>query len=142
KILTLIFSVCCYFCILMKNVKINRTVLLILLGVLAALGPFTIDMYLPGFQKIAADFGTDEKQVAFTLTSYFICICAGQLIYGPIVDKYGRKRPLIAGLVIYIIAALGCGLSPNIESMILMRLLQALGGCVGMVASNAIISDV
>ncbi|OJU75949.1 MAG: hypothetical protein BGO34_09345 [Bacteroidia bacterium 44-10] len=126
----------------MKNVKINRTVLLILLGVLAALGPFTIDMYLPGFQKIAADFGTDEKQVAFTLTSYFIGIAAGQLIYGPIVDKYGRKRPLIAGLVIYIIAALGCALSPNIESMILMRLLQALGGCVGMVASNAIISDV
>lgn len=126
----------------MEPIKINRTVLLILLGVLAALGPFTIDMYLPGFQQIASDLGTDEKHVAFTLTSYFIGIAAGQLIYGPVVDKYGRKRPLLVGLGIYIVAALGCALSPNIESMILMRLLQALGGCVGMVASNAIISDV
>lgn len=120
----------------------NKTFLIILLGILAALGPFTIDMYLPGFKTIAEDFGTDEKHVAFTLTSYFIGIAVGQLIYGPIVDKYGRKKPLLAGLFIYIIAALGCALSPNIETMIGMRLLQALGGCVGMVASNAIISDV
>ncbi|MBX9449253.1 MAG: multidrug effflux MFS transporter [Taibaiella sp.] len=121
---------------------INRTFLIILLGILAALGPFTIDMYLPGFGKIAEDMNTDEKHVAFTLTSYFIGIAVGQLIYGPIVDKYGRKKPLITGLLIYVGASLACALSPNIESMILMRLLQALGGCVGMVATNAIISDV
>lgn len=120
----------------------NKTFLIILLGILAALGPFTIDMYLPGFKTIAEDFGTDEKHVAFTLTSYFIGIAVGQLIYGPVVDKYGRKKPLLVGLFIYIIAAIGCALSPNIETMIGMRLLQALGGCVGMVASNAIISDV
>lgn len=122
--------------------SVNKTFLIILLGILAALGPFTIDMYLPGFQRIATDFNTDEKQVAFTLTSYFFGISIGQLIYGPIVDKYGRKKPLLFGLCIYIIAALGCAFSINIEMMILMRLLQALGGCVGMVASNAIISDV
>lgn len=126
----------------MSQPSINKTFLIVLLGILAALGPFSIDMYLPGFQQIARDFGTNEKAVAFTLTSYFIGIAAGQLIYGPIVDKYGRKKPLIFGLLVYSIAALGCSLSPDIESMTLMRLLQALGGCVGMVASNAIISDV
>ena len=126
----------------MSEIKINKTLLIVLLGILAALGPFTIDMYLPGFSKIAEDLGTNENQVAFTLTSYFVGIAFGQLIYGPIVDKYGRKKPLLAGLTIYSIAALGCALSPDIESMIAMRFLQALGGCVGMVASNAIISDV
>lgn len=126
----------------MTRTNINRTFLIILLGILAALGPFTIDMYLPGFVRIAEDFGTDEKHVAFTLTSYFVGIAVGQLLYGPIVDKYGRKKPLLAGLLIYTVAAVGCALSANIETMIGMRLLQALGGCVGMVASNAIISDV
>lgn len=121
---------------------INKTFLIIILGILAALGPFTIDMYLPGFRQIADDFATDEKHVAFTLTSYFIGIAVGQLIYGPIVDKYGRKKPLLAGLFIYMAAALGCALSPNIETMIAMRLLQALGGCAGMVASVAVITDV
>ncbi len=126
----------------MTQIKINKTYLVILLGILAALSPFTIDMYLPAFGRIAEDFGTDEKHVAFTLTSYFAGIAAGQLLYGPIVDKYGRKKPLLTGLFIYSIAALGCALSPDIWTMIGMRLLQALGGCVGMVASNAVISDV
>ncbi len=126
----------------MTQLKINKTYLVILLGILAALGPFTIDMYLPAFGRIAEDLGTDEKHVAFTLTSYFAGIAVGQLVYGPIVDKYGRKKPLLTGLIIYAVAALGCGLSSDIRTMAGMRLLQALGGCVGMVASNAIISDV
>src|SRR5690606_32265824 len=76
------------------------------------------------------------------LTSYFIGIALGQLFYGPIVDKYGRKKPLLFGLSIYILAALGIAFSTSIDMMIGMRFLQALGGCVGMVASTAIISDV
>lgn len=126
----------------MTQAKINKNYLIILLGILAAIGPFTIDMYLPGFQRIAQDLYTDEQHVAFTLTSYFVGIALGQLFYGPIVDKYGRKKPLLFGLGIYILAAIGCALSPMIEVMIGMRFLQALGGCVGMVASTAIISDV
>ncbi|MCB0470680.1 MAG: multidrug effflux MFS transporter, partial [Flavobacteriaceae bacterium] len=124
------------------NTTINKNFLIVLLGILAALGPFTIDMYLPGFKQIALDLRTDEKHVAFTLTSYFVGIAVGQLFYGPIVDKYGRKRPLLFGLFIYALSALGCAFSPSIQTMIGMRLLQALGGCVGMVAANAIISDV
>jgi DHA1 family bicyclomycin/chloramphenicol resistance-like MFS transporter len=126
----------------MTHKKINKNYLIFLLGILAALGPFTIDMYLPGFQRIAEDLYTDEQHVAFTLTSYFIGIALGQLFYGPIVDKYGRKKPLIFGLGIYILAAIGCAFSTSIDMMIGMRFLQALGGCVGMVASTAIISDV
>lgn len=122
--------------------EINKTFLIILLGILAALGPFTIDMYLPGFQRIAEDLNTQEQKVTFTLTSYFIGIAIGQLLYGPIVDKYGRKKPLLFGLVMYVVAALGCAFSTSIEMMIWMRFVQALGGCVGMVASAAIISDV
>lgn len=126
----------------MTNTSINRTFLIILLGILAALGPFSIDMYLPGFKQIAANFNTTEQRVAFTLTSYFVGIALGQLIYGPIVDKYGRKKPLLAGLTIYVVASIGIALSTNIELMISLRFLQALGGCVGMVSSNAIITDV
>jgi len=126
----------------MQKKSVNRTFLILLLGILAAIGPFTIDMYLPGFQQIATAFQVEEQQVAFTLTSYFFGIAVGQLIYGPIVDKYGRKKPLLVGLSIYIIASLGCAIAFNLESLIAMRLLQALGACVGMVASNAIISDV
>src|SRR5690606_12827594 len=126
----------------MKQHKINKTFLIILLGILAAIGPFTIDMYLPAFGKIAESFGTDESHVAFTLTSYFFGIAIGQLIYGPVVDKYGRKKPLLFGLFLYVVSALGCAVSYSIEMMIIMRLFQALGGCVGMVASVSIISDV
>lgn len=125
-----------------NQLPISRTFLIVILGVLAAIGPFTIDMYLPGFSAIAKSFGTNEKQVAFTLTSYFIGIAIGQLFYGPIIDKYGRKKPLLFGIGIYAIAALGIALAPNIGTMIGMRFLQALGGCAGMVATNAIISDV
>lgn len=126
----------------MKQIRINKTFLIILLGILAAIGPFTIDMYLPAFGRIADALGTDESRVAFTLTSYFFGIAIGQLIYGPVVDKYGRKKPLLFGLFLYAVSAVGCALSSSIEMMIVMRLFQALGGCVGMVASVSIISDV
>src|SRR5690606_4863850 len=123
----------------MKNIGINRTFLIFILGLLAALGPFTIDMYIPGFEKIAQDFNVSVKDVTYTLTSYFIGISIGQLIYGPLVDKYGRKKPLIVGLSLFILSALGCFMSTKIWMLIFFRFTQALGGCVGMVASNAII---
>lgn len=125
-----------------SKLPISRTFLIIILGILAAIGPFTIDMYLPGFGEIASSFGTDERHVTFTLTSYFIGIALGQLFYGPIIDKYGRKKPLLIGIGIYTVAALGIALTPSISTMIGLRFLQALGGCAGMVATNAIISDV
>lgn len=99
-------------------------------------------MYLPGFSAIAEDLDTDIANVSLTLTSYFIGISVGQLIYGPLVDRYGRKKPLLVGLSIYLVAAIGCAFSPDIYWLIALRLILALGGCVGMVASRAIIRDI
>lgn len=126
----------------MPNSTINKTFLILLLGILAAIGPLTIDMYIPGFANIAKDFQTDENRVALTMTSYFIGIALGQLFYGPLVDKYGRKKPLLYGLIIYTLSAVVISLSQSIEMMTLIRFFQALGGSAGMVASTAIITDV
>ncbi len=119
----------------------HRLRLILLLGFIAALGPFSIDMYLPGFPAIADDLGTDISNISLTLTSYFIGISVGQLIYGPLLDRYGRKKPLLVGLAIYVVASVGCALAPDVGFLIGLRLLQALGGCVGMVASRAIVRD-
>lgn len=115
--------------------------LILILGAVATLGPFSIDTYLPGFPAIAEDLDTEISKVSLTLTSYFIGISIGQLIYGPLLDRYGRKKPLLIGLTLYLVAALGCMLAPGIYFLIGLRLLQAFGGCVGMVASRAIIRD-
>ncbi|CAN5451521.1 multidrug effflux MFS transporter [soil metagenome] len=119
----------------------NRSLLILILGLLSAIGPFSIDMYLPGFPTIAADLHTTVDEVAYSLSSFFFGICAGQLIYGPLLDRFGRKRPLCVGLVIYVAASLGCAVSNSVEMLIGFRLLQALGGCVGMVAPGAIVRD-
>lgn len=115
--------------------------LIIILGALAALGPFSIDTYLPGFPAISEDLNTSISKVSLTLTSYFIGISVGQLIYGPLLDRFGRKKPLILGLGLYFLTSVACIFVPNIDLLIGLRLLQALGGCVGMVATRAIIRD-
>ncbi|MBC5994998.1 multidrug effflux MFS transporter [Pontibacter cellulosilyticus] len=122
--------------------KKQQNVIILILGALAALGPFAIDMYLPGFPAIAKDLRTDISHVALSLTSYFIGISVGQLIYGPLVDRFGRKKPLLIGLSLFILAAIGCAFVPTVEWLIALRLLLALGGCVGMVASRAVVRDV
>lgn len=122
--------------------KGQRTIIILILGLLSAIGPFSIDMYLPGFPAIAKDLGTSVDMVAYTLASFFIGICVGQMISGPLLDRFGRKRPLIIGMLIYIVASVGCAFSPSVEVLIVFRFLQALGGCVTMVAPRAIIRDV
>lgn len=121
--------------------KKERIKIILILGFLTAIGPFSIDAYLPGFPAIAFDLKTDIEHVALSLTSYFIGISIGQLFYGPILDKFGRKKPLITGLVIYIISSIVCSLSPDIYTLISFRFLLAIGGCVGIVAARAIVRD-
>lgn len=121
--------------------KKKRLVLILILGFLSAIGPFSIDMYLPGFPAIAADLGTSVEVVTYSLSSYFIGICVGQLIIGPLLDRYGRKAPLYAGLALYILASLGCAWAPTVEILIGLRFLQAMGGCVSMVAPRAVVRD-
>src|SRR5919112_2093034 len=110
--------------------KRNRSLVILILGFLSAIGPFSIDMYLPGFPAIAANLNTTVDYVAYSLSSFFIGICAGQLICGPLLDRFGRKKPLCIGLVIYILASLGCATANSVELLIGFRFLQALGGCV------------
>lgn len=98
-------------------------------------------MYLPGFPAIAEDLSTDIAHVGWSLTSFFLGISIGQLLYGPLLDRFGRKGPVLVGLGIYFLAAIGCMLSPNVETLVSLRFILALGGCGGMVAGRAVVRD-
>ncbi|HEY0896350.1 MAG TPA: Bcr/CflA family efflux MFS transporter, partial [Sphingobacteriaceae bacterium] len=115
--------------------------LIFILGTLSAIGPFSIDMYLPGFPAIARDLNTDVATVSLSLSSFFVGICAGQLLYGPLLDRFGRKKPLYFGLIIYLITSLACAFTTSVDMLIVLRFFQAVGGCVGMVASRAMVRD-
>lgn len=115
--------------------------LILILGSLTALGPFSIDMYLPGFSGIARDLNTTVAKVSMSLSSYFIGISAGQLLYGPLLDRFGRKKPLFFGLMVYILASLGCIFVTDIDTFIGLRFLQAVGSCAATVASVAMVRD-
>ncbi|MBC7937841.1 MAG: multidrug effflux MFS transporter [Rhizobacter sp.] len=120
----------------------NRTVIILILGLLSAVGPFSIDMYLPGFPAMAKDLVVSVDVISYSLASFFVGVCIGQLLCGPLLDRYGRKKPLISGMILYILASVGCAFSNSIEMLIVFRFFQALGGCVGMVAPRAVIRDV
>ncbi|MGE3760197.1 MAG: MFS transporter, partial [Pseudobdellovibrionaceae bacterium] len=115
--------------------------LILMLGALTTLTPFSIDLYLPTFAQIAEDLGTTQSRVAFSLSSYFIGMSFGQLVYGPLLDRFGRKKPLYFGLVLFVGASLGCMASPSLELLIGFRFLQALGGCGASVAALAWVRD-
>ena len=119
----------------------TNTGLILVLGLLSAFGPLTIDMYLPAFPAIARDFGVPVSAVQYTLASFNIGIALGQLIYGPLADQLGRKPNLMAGLALYVLASVGCMLTNSVESMVALRFLQAIGGCTGMVITRAIVRD-
>jgi DHA1 family bicyclomycin/chloramphenicol resistance-like MFS transporter len=119
----------------------EQFITILVLGALSTISPFSIDMYLPGFPAIAADLNTNIQYVTLSLTSYLIGIAAGQLIYGPLLDRYGRRAPMYAGLAVYLAATIGCALSQSIDMLITMRFFQALGGCAGMVASQTLVRD-
>ncbi|MDF0733715.1 multidrug effflux MFS transporter [Pseudomonas entomophila] len=114
---------------------------LLILGALSAFAPLAIDFYLPAFPAMAQAFGTDEKHVQTTLAAYFLGLSLGQLAYGPVADRFGRRKPLLFGVVLFTLASLVCAYAPNLDALVLARFVQALGGCAGMVLSRAIVSD-
>ncbi|MBF8730983.1 multidrug effflux MFS transporter [Pseudomonas guariconensis] len=115
--------------------------IVLILGALSAFGPLAIDFYLPAFPDMAQAFGTDEKHVQTTLAAYFLGLSLGQLAYGPVADRFGRRAPLLFGITLFTLASLACAYAPNLETLVLARFVQALGGCAGMVLSRAIVSD-
>jgi len=114
---------------------------LVTLGALTAIGPLSIDMYLPAFPVLERELGSPAGGAELTLAGFFIGMAVGQLFWGPLSDRFGRKPPLYAGLVLYALASLGCALSANVAVLTVWRILQALGGSAGMVIARAVVRD-
>ncbi len=113
----------------------------IVLGLLCAVGPFAIDMYLPALPDIETDLGATTSATQLTLTSYFIAFGLCQIAYGPLSDVYGRKAPLYAGLALFVIGSVGCAMAPSVETLIAFRFVQGLGAAAMGVIPRAIIRD-
>lgn len=124
-----------------SNQRQYSTQWILLLALLTALGPLSIDMYLPALPQMAHEFGVSTQMIANTLPAYFLGLAIGQLIYGPVSDRIGRKKPLYFGLSLYAIASLACVFATNEWALIAARIFQALGGCVGVVIARAAIRD-
>lgn len=122
--------------------KINKPLLFLTLGLLISLGPLTIYVYLPAFVEISQSLNVPIKKIQLTLTFYLIGIVIGQISYGPLFDRFGKKPPLIFGLSLFCISSLSCYFVNNVEQIIIFRLLQAIGGCACVVAIRAIIRDI
>ncbi|MDP5182506.1 multidrug effflux MFS transporter [Blastococcus sp. BMG 814] len=119
----------------------NGTLVLVL-GGLTAVGPLSGDTYLPALPTISTDLGVGHVAVQLTLTASFVGLGLGQLLAGPFSDRYGRRRLLLLGTAVYVIASLGCTLAPSIDALIGCRFAQGLGGAVGIVVSRAVVRDV
>lgn len=113
----------------------------LILGLLSAVGPFAIDMYLPALPQVAADLNTTEAGAALTLTAYFVVFGLAQMIYGPLADAIGRKAPLLIGVGVFAVATVLAAFAPSIEWLIAARGLQALGAATLMAVPRAVIRD-
>ena len=114
---------------------------IVALAVLTALGPFSIDMYLSALPTMAKDLSVSTAQIANTLPAYFMGLAFGQLLYGPISDHFGRRKPLFFGLTLYVLASAICIFAMHLEVLLIARIAQALGGCVGVVVARSAIRD-
>ncbi|MDB5827100.1 MAG: Bcr/CflA family drug resistance efflux transporter [Variovorax sp.] len=113
----------------------------LLLGLLSAIGPFAIDMYLPALPAIGQSLGADIGAVQMSLTAFFLSLGIGQLLYGPVSDMVGRKPPLYAGLALFALASIGCAMATDIQTLIVLRFIQGLGAAAGMAIPRAIVRD-
>jgi DHA1 family bicyclomycin/chloramphenicol resistance-like MFS transporter len=113
----------------------------IVLGLLSAVGPFAIDMYLPALPSITADLHASPAAVQGTLLAFFVAVAICQIIYGPVSDSFGRKGPLYFGAVLYVLGSVVCGLAPSIEWLIAGRFIQGVGACAGMTLPRAVVRD-
>ena len=112
-----------------------------LLAALSAIGPLTTDMYLPSLPDIAHQLHASTAQAQFTISSYLIGFAVGQIFYGPVSDRHGRKPVLLAAITLYCLASLVCMFSSSIDMLITARAFQAVGGSGGIVLARAIVRD-
>ncbi len=115
--------------------------LVVMLGCLTAVGPLSLDMYLPAFPQIAADLGVGASQVQLSLTACLVGLAIGQVVTGPLSDRWGRRRPILVGVAAYTVMSLACALAPNAAVLTGLRLLQGVAGGVGVVVARAVVRD-
>ena len=125
----------------MKGFSLSQWSVIIILSLLTALEPLSIDLYLPGFIEIGNAFKAPVSDVQLSLSTFLAGFAIGQLLWGPLADKYGRKKPLLVSLVIFAAASIGCLYVPSIEWLWGMRFIQAIGGCAGVVIARAVVTD-
>lgn len=125
----------------MTSIRQRKGELVFLLGAVTAFAPVSIDMYLPSLPVLGAEFGASAGHVQLSVASFFLGLAVGQGFYGPLSDRFGRTRPLCAGLLLFVLASIGCALTPSIDFLIVVRFFQALGACSGQVISRAVVRD-
>ncbi|QNN58407.1 multidrug effflux MFS transporter [Diaphorobacter ruginosibacter] len=115
--------------------------MVLILGLLSAIGPFAIDMYLPALPQIGASLDAPVGAVQASLTAFFIALGVGQPVFGSLSDMWGRKNPLYLGLVIFVLASIGCALAQDIHTLVILRFVQGLGAAAGMAIPRAVVRD-
>jgi len=124
-----------------SSTRHRKAELIVLLGAVTAFAPASIDMYLPALPVLGTEFGASAGHVQLSVASFFLGLAVGQGFYGPLSDRFGRTRPLYAGLTIFVLASIGCALAPSVDFLIILRFFQALGACSGQVISRAVVRD-
>jgi MFS transporter, DHA1 family, multidrug resistance protein len=119
----------------------SRLELIVILGAMTAFAPLATDMYLPALPTLQRVFGTTSLAVQATLASFFAGFAVGQLVFGPVTDRFGRRPPLYVGLLLFIAASIGCAFAPTVETLTALRFVQAFGACAGGVISRAMVRD-
>jgi MFS transporter, DHA1 family, multidrug resistance protein len=119
----------------------GRLRLLLILGGTTAVGPLSIDAYLPGFPQIADQLDASESAVQLTLASFLVTMAIGQLVLGPLSDGWGRRRPVLVGMSAYVLASLACAAAPSVEVLVVLRGVQGLAGAAGVVIARAVVRD-
>ena len=119
----------------------SRLRLIIVLGLLSTFGPLSLDLYLPVLPELADELQASASGSQLTITTCLIGLATGQLIAGPLSDRLGRRRPLITGLTIFVVASAACAFAPSVEILIVIRLVQGMAGAAGLVVARAVVRD-
>ncbi|NDW17650.1 Bcr/CflA family efflux MFS transporter [Dysgonomonas sp. 216] len=125
----------------MKGFSFMQWIVIVILALLTALEPLSIDLYLPGFLQISEFLNTDSASIQISLSTFLAGFAIGQLVWGPLADRFGRKKPILVSLIIFIVSSVGCIYVSSIEQLWVMRFIQAVGGCGGVVISRAVVTD-
>lgn len=120
--------------------KVTVMVILVL-TTLSAIGPLATDMYIPAFPDVAAELGTTASRMQLTITAFFLGTASGQVVAGPLSDRMGRRIPLLIGITLCLLASIGCALAPTVDALLVLRVLQGIGGGFGMVLGRAVLID-